>query len=1332
MSVIFISHSSEDRTLAQELAGRLRVQGYDALFLDFDLSDGIPAGQRWERELFAALRRSDGLIFLGTAASVMSHWCFAEVALARSLGMPIFALRATDGARLGLLGDIQWVDLADGDAAYGRLWAGMKRARLDPSESRAWNPTRSPYPGLKAFSAEDAAVFFGRNDETRRLIELVQPTLSRGSGRWVTIVGPSGSGKSSLLCAGLLANLARAPDQWVIVPTFVPGTRPTHRLAASLSRALAARGCSRPAEDLEKTLADASAGSAALAEIARDLSDSPETSSVRVLVAIDQAEEVITRAGQLEQEAFLRLLKGATGDDSPLWVVCTLRSEYLSSAPERAGLSEVTDDSMVLEPLSRNRLSEVIARPAHRAGLEFEPGLVERMVEETTGGDALPLLAHTLYELAQDAAADERTRIRATDYEQLGGVVGALQRRADQLMTELSARGRGDDVIPTLLKLVTLDQDGDPVRRRVTRSSLDAPELQIVDAFVDARLLSSGRRDGERTDAVVEVTHEALLRQWEPLRQAIAESRTSLRMRAELEREAADWEAGGREESYLLRGARVASFDEWVHRDRIQLGELDGQFLEASRALASRELNSVRRSNRRLRHLLVGVASLLLIALAAGALAVISRHEADLQRDLARTQADVALSRQLVAQARALRGTQPDVAVLLGVEALHLVAGSAALDARIALLETLNRPFHVTDHYLLHEDAVRAAAISPTDPVLASGGDGNVIKLWDLNSGRQIGEPLSGHTDWVQGLAFSRDGSLLASVSHDGTIRLWDARTGEPRGQPMDAGTGPLSGLAFHPDGSLLATSGEDGAVRLWDVTTGLQRGGPLIEEDQPLWGIAFNQVGSLLAWGDSAGLVHVWNMATGQADGAPLAGHDGWATGVAFSPDGSRLASTGMDGTVRLWDLSSRQPLVAPMTGHEGEVSDVAFDPTGSALASAGRDGTVRLWDAWSGQPRGEPLIGHSNAVRSVEFTRDGRGLASASFDHTVRVWQVATTLPGRQLLSGHGAQVTDLAVGGRDHALLASASADGTVRVWDPEAGGQHGMSLEGHAGWVTGVAFSPTDPTLLASGGADGTVRLWDLDTGQPRGEPLRGHTGEVSGVAFDPDGKRLASSGRDGTVRLWDVRNGRQLDVALAVQGEQFLDVAFSPDGHTLAAATDQGTVRLWDATTGHPRDELLADHTGWVLGLAYTPDSRLLASASGDGTIRLWDLSSGRQRGDPMGHSNEVDQVTFSGDGSVMASASKDRTVRLWDVDTGRPIGEPLTVDVGPVALEFLGGGSLLAVGGGDGSVRLMQTRAATLERDACDIANRNLTQSEWVLLVGPTHPYRRTCPMAVN
>jgi energy-coupling factor transporter ATP-binding protein EcfA2 len=439
MAVIFISHSREDRSLAEELSERLRDQRYHAIFLDFDISDGIPAGRAWERELYAALRRADGLVFLATPASVSSRWCFAELAVARSLGTPVFAVCASDQARLSLVDDVQWVDLAEGELAYRRLWAGMKRAGLDPADSLSWDPTRSPYPGLRAFSADDAAVFFGRSAETRHLLDLVQPTLVRGSGRWVTIVGPSGSGKSSLLYAGLLPSVVNAPERWVVVPTIVPGRRPTHQLAVSLAHALAAHGHPRPVSDLESRFADASGGSEALIEAARDLSDAASNASPRVLIVIDQAEEIISGAGPREQQAFLQMIKNATGEDSLLWVVCTLRSEYLTTAPERAGLSEVTDDSLVLEPLSHSRLSEVIARPARRAGLEFDPGLIERMVEETTGGDALPLLAHTLYELAQRAAVDGRTRVRYTDYEVLGGVVGALQRRADQLLAELSA-----------------------------------------------------------------------------------------------------------------------------------------------------------------------------------------------------------------------------------------------------------------------------------------------------------------------------------------------------------------------------------------------------------------------------------------------------------------------------------------------------------------------------------------------------------------------------------------------------------------------------------------------------------------------------------------------------------------------------------------------------------------------------------------------------------------------------------------------------------------------------------------------------------------------------
>ncbi len=1326
MAVVFISHSSEDGPLAEDFSRRLRAQGYHDLFLDVDILDGISAGRTWERELYAALRRSDALVFLATAASVESRWCFAELALARSLAIPVFAVRASDRARLSLIDDVQWVDLAEGEAAYRRLWEGMRRAGLDPAESRSWDPTRLPYPGLKAFTAADAAVFFGRSEETGHLAELVQPTLLRGSGRWVTIVGPSGSGKSSLMCAGLLPSLARTPERWVVVPTFTPGSRPTHQLALSLARALADRGCHRSLSELEARLADGAAvGSAALVELVRDLSDAAGTDSPRVLIAIDQAEELISRAGQREQQAFLRLIKGATGGDSPLWVVCTLRSEYLSTAPERAGFSEVTDDSLVLEPLSRNRLSEVIAKPARRAGLEFDPGLVERMVEETRGGDSLPLLAHTLYELAQQAATDERTLIRSSDYEELGGVVGALQRRADRLLQELAVRGSGQDIIPTLLKLVTLGQDGEPVRRRLSRKSLSATELQIVDAFVDARLLSSGRVETGRDDATVEVTHEALLRQWAPVRQAIEDSRTSLRMRAELDREAADWASGGEEESYLLRGARLAAFDEWTSRDGIQLGELEARFLEASRELASRELKTVRRSNRRLRQLLIGVVCLLLLAMTAGGIAVNRTLEAELQ-------ADTALTRQLMAQAAEMRSVQPDVALLLGVEAVERAPAHLERDARVTLLQTLNRPFHVTTRYLTHADAVRSVTFSPDGLLLASAGNDNLIRLWDPATGRPHGQPLSGHTDWVQGVAFSQDGATLASVSHDRTIQLWDPTTGGPRGQPMTGHMKALTGLAFDPKGAVLATSSEDGTIRLWDVASGRQRGEPLIQQDTPVWGVAFNPEGSLLAATGADGFIRLWDVVGGRASGEAVAGHGGWAIGVVFSPDGSRFASAGADGTVRLWDVSSRTPVGEPMTGHIGEVSDVAFSPDGSLLASAGRDGTVRLWDTSTGQPRGNPLTGHANAVRSVEFSPDGRYLASASFDRSVRLWEVATTFPGRQTLSGHGDRVTDVAFSPGDPSLLASAGADSTVRLWDIATGEQRGASMDGHEGWVTSVALSSDDGTLLASGGADGTVRLWDVATGQPRGQPLRGHTGEIGGVAFSSDGAVLASGGRDGTVRLWDVEMGQPLGDALIDSGGQVLDVAFAPDGRTLAAANQDGTVRLWDVATRSQR-EAFTGHTGWVLSLAYSADGTLLASGSGDGTVRLWDLSTGELRGEPLtGHSHEVNDLMISPDGTTLVSTSKDDTIRLWDVSSGRPIGEPVSQESEPVALDFGGSGSLVVIGRDDGTVQLRDIRAPTLVRVACETAHRNLTTVEWDGLVGAAHPYRETCPTVAD
>ena len=311
MTSLFVSHSSRDRVPTERVRDWLRAEGYVALFVDFDPDDGIRAGRDWERELYAQLRKCDGVVFLASAASTTSRWCFAEVSLARALGKAVIPVRVEPGARLNLLDDVQWIDLADGDHALSRLRHGLLAAGLDPVESFAWDPNRAPYPGLRPFEADDAAVFFGRGPEVGRLLELLQPTLQRGTGRFVGIVGPSGSGKSSLMRAGLLPRMARLNQRWVILPPLRPGSNPRQQLAACLADSFGVHGGMYTRVDLATRLEQ---GPKALFDLAVELAElngSPGSERPKVLVVIDQAEELLTLSGPREQEAFLQLLAGA-------------------------------------------------------------------------------------------------------------------------------------------------------------------------------------------------------------------------------------------------------------------------------------------------------------------------------------------------------------------------------------------------------------------------------------------------------------------------------------------------------------------------------------------------------------------------------------------------------------------------------------------------------------------------------------------------------------------------------------------------------------------------------------------------------------------------------------------------------------------------------------------------------------------------------------------------------------------------------------------------------------------------------------------------------------
>jgi WD40 repeat protein len=1265
MASLFVSHSSSDLAATKRVVERLVGKGFAALFLDFDPADGIPAGHSWESELYAQLRKTDGVVFLASAASVASQWCFAEVSLARSLGKPVFPVRVEGGVRLGLLDDVQWIDLAEGEAGFARLWGGLRRAGLDPADSFAWDPTRSPYPGLESFTGEDAAVFFGRNQEIDRLVELLQPTLQRGGGRFVAIVGPSGSGKSSLLRAGLLPRL---DARWAILPVLVPGKQPTQNLAHSVAAAFAIRGRPRP---LAEVTASLERGAAGLVKLAVELGQAAGGATsvgggvgngrAKVLIVIDQAEELLTRSGAHEQQAFLRLLDDALGDDSPVWVVATVRSEFLSTAPERAGLAEVVDDPLVVEPLSRTRLPEVIQRPAQRAGLQFTPGLVERMVEDTTGGDALPLLAYTLRALYQRAGPDGK--VNAADYEAVGGVVGALQRRADQLTDELGRRGQGQLVLPTLMKFAAVEGEGEPTRRRIPRGALGPDEQTVADAFIDARLLTSGTDpDGETT---VEVAHEALLRQWPPLREAIEAARASLRMRSELERLAADWDLGGRDESYLLRGGRLAAFDRWATEHGGEVSLLERRFLEASRALASRELAVARRSNRRLRALVSGLVVVLVLTLAAGGLAV-------WQQQRARAATRTAVARGMVAQADRVRGSDPRSALRLGVAANKLDPSPLT---RASLLQTLtSSPYRGTL-------GGRAAGLpgSTIDPLGVLSPDGKMVVttskdrkviLWDLSDRmhpRRL-DPLTGHTTDVTSAAFAPDGRTLATVSEE-TVILWDL-SDRNRPRPLthhSTGRDDSVGLiAYAPDGKTLVTTSGTTAT-LWDLTDRARprRLGPPVSTHQVgVTSVAFAPDGHTLVTGGGDDTVILWDLGD-RGDlrrlGRPLTGHSDYVTSVAFAPDGHTVATGGGgDHNVILWDLTDRRHPRRrgdPLT-HEAGVEMVAFAPDGRTLATGGWDETITLWDVTNRKGAftiGEPLRGHTDTVTSVAFAPDGHTLASASFDESVILWDI----------------------GDRDYPR----------RLGEP---------LRGHTGYLTSVTVAP-DGRTLASASEDRTVILWDLsDPGHPRrlGQPLTGHTSEVEAVAFAPDGQTLATAGGDQTVILWDLSDrGHPRRLGQPLTGDNdiapFASVAFAPDGHTLAVAS-LNDVNLWDLTDrNHPRPvgPPLAGHLAYVAAVAFAPDGSLLATAGWDLSVILWDLSDPghpRRLGQALtGYADEVTSLAFAPNGDLLAAGSYE-TIVLYDLTDpahANRLGQPLKGRGEVASLAFTPDGHTLVTGG---------------------------------------------------
>jgi WD40 repeat protein len=1139
--------------------------------------------------------------------------------------------------------------------AWAERWHRLAVELAPEPSAKPVDDSPAPYPGLAPFEQVDAERFFGRLDLVHRLTDRVR------TGDFVALFGPSGIGKSSILRAGLVPTLRDADEGWRAI-VLTPGRRPLEELAVRLGNAAGV-----DAGSVHQTL-----DRAALAQVrltVRQVSAQREPPGSLLLV-VDQFEEVFTHCVDDRQRTRFVDVLVAIAEEDTANVVLGVRADFYARCAAYPVLVRILDGHQLLVgPMSEDELREAVTGPARWAGLSVDRALVETVVADARQQPgALPMVSHAL----------RQTWIRRTGpaltlaaYRAAGGVAGSVARTAEQVYGTCSPQQQAA-MRRIFLRLTAFGDGTENTRRRARLAEfIDGGQAETMRVVLDR--LTAARLVVADQDSVT-VAHEALIGQWPRLAGWLAEDRDFLREHRRLTEAAEEWTRHGRDDAYLFRGARVAS---WADRPLDRLSDAEREFLAASRR---REAQTRSRGRRRVRLTIAGLAAALaaISVLAAAALA---------QADRLATERDLAFSRQLSAQASSQMSLDPAVAVRLAVQAYstsptaeaeavlrqsvveqhpttavpegrgRLLGVTFSADGRSVATSGEDGRIYIRPWPLgpgapvsLVLDGARQEAwtphFSPDGRRLAVGGDDGVVRVWDL-SRPQAPARFDGKAGLVLSVDISPDGRLLASGHADGTVRLWKIATGRVV-KVLRGHDGSAVGVAFSPDGRLLASSGQDRTIRLWDLTG---RRAPVVltgHQDQTK-SLDFTPDGRWLASASLDGTARIWPVASQGGEAVVLRGHQGTVENVAFSPDGRRLATTSDDRTVRVWNRDgSGAPLV--MSGNGGTVWAVAFSPDGSRLISVGDDGTTRVWD-----PRGPgaPLMlrGHQGAAWVAAFSRDGRHIVSGGADRTVRVWP-ADGSGTPVMLRGHQDEVLGASFS-PDGQTVASASRDGTVRVWNA-AGDTEPLVLQDGERFPWQATFTP-DGRRLATAGRDGKLRIWTLPG---RGTPLvrAADSEQIRDVAVSPDGRKAATAGWDGTVRVWDTAGTAPPIVLYGHQGLVW-SVAFLPDGAHLASAGRDGTVRIWSLV--HPDAPPVVDrgHQGFAWSVSASPDRRWLATAGKDGTVRIWSTDHAGQPVTYTGFDSLISTVAFAPDSRKLVTAHEDGTVRVWDCLACRPANE---------------------------------------------------------------------------
>ena len=1098
----------------------------------------------------------------------------------------------------------------------------------------------NPYRGLEPFTADDAALFFGRDSDVEKLTVrvLAQPV--------VVVVGASGVGKSSLVQAGLIPELQKGGTWSVEVIRL--GDDPWYQLAAAVLRMQSGTNISAAAGEMssrisvdQEILRLRREGLNASGRFLRSLGRPP-------LLVIDQFEELLTHGEPPDPQLMDLLLPAREVPVDPVRIVLTLRSDYLPTLLDIPGMGPRLDQRLyLLSQLTDNQLRQAVTLPATGRGVRFESGLVDLIVRET-GARSLPLAQFTLTRLWN---TQRRKTLSFFGYNKIGGVSGALDQFAEQHLRNLPRQfaAVADQVLLRLVHTPAAELRL-AARQRAYRSDMPADEWETARRLAGSRLLTVDTDDEHGPYG--ELAHEALITSWRRLHRIVSDNADFLAWLAWARQRAIEGDA--------VPEARIAEARQWVDSRGDAIPAEVREFIGRSQIAAEARLGELRQARDRAEALrLAADAELALrssttpttLALALGAESLLTQSTA---------QGDRALRGVLRLHARPVARLDHGgrvFAVAFSPDGARVVTGSGDNSARVFDAVTgaeLAR--------LDHDGAVRAVAFSPDGARVVTGSDYNSARVFDAVTGAELAR--LDHDGAVRAVAFSPDGARVATGSYDNSARVFDAVTGAELARLYHGGL--VHAVAFSPDGARVATGSDDNSARVFDAATGAEL--TRLDHNDSVHAVAFSPDGARVATGSTDNSARVFDAATG-AELARLY-HGGLVHAVAFSPDGARVATGSTDNSARVFDAATGAELTR--LGHDDSVHAVAFSPDGARVATGSADNSARVFDAATGAELAR--LDHDGSVHAVAFSPDGARVATGSADNSARVFDAAT---GAELARLDHDDSVDAVAFSPDGARVATGSYDNSARVFDAVTGAE--LARLDHDGRVSAVAFSP-DGARVATGSFDNSARVFDAVTGA---ELARlDHDDSVYAVAFSPDGARVATGSGDNSARVFDAVTGAEL--ARLDHGGSVHAVAFSPDGARVATGSYDNSARVFDAVTGAELARL--DHGGLVHAVAFSPDGARVATGSFDNSARVFDAVTGAELA-RLHHDGAVIAVAFSPDGARVATGSTDNSARVFDAVTGAELAR-LDHDGLVYAVAFSPDGARVATGSDDNSARV--------------------------------------------